>query len=53
MMFLRNIAPKSKANRNNVYVDMVVSDVAHKEFLYMLVIAEQAAREHSALVKSK
>lgn len=39
MMILRNIAPKSKANRNNVNVDMATSYVPRKEFLYMLVIA--------------
>ena len=45
MMFLRYIAPKSKANRKNVSVDMVVSDVAYKERLNMPIIAEQVARE--------
>lgn len=45
MMFLRYIAPKSKANRKNVSVDMVVSDVAYKERLNMPVVAEVVARE--------
>lgn len=53
MIFLRNIAPKSEANRNNVNVDMAASDVVHKEFLYMLLIVEQAAREHPVIAKSK
>ncbi|WP_426496465.1 DNA polymerase III subunit theta [Klebsiella grimontii] len=44
-MFLRYIAPKSKANRKNVSVDMVVSDVAYKERLNMPVVAEVVARE--------